>query len=266
MMSKLLSLIIITSILFSCKDDEKEVYTRSAKDHSLAEVITMKAFKEVLTITPTFIIDKKYAVDTNIIITAKPLLSDSIFPKEITIDYGMGITGPDGKTRQGKIKVTINSGTVLTENLQIVFEEYVSEGTEVYGAINFDYSNDNSTISYAVSIAESGLTFKSANGTMKWFGDFNIHKADGGNTPNINDDIFKLSGTTNGVDISVTSYTVSTQTDHTIDFNCKSIITAGTSKITPNGKDEHTVDYGNGDCNANAIISLSTGNSQNFNF
>lgn len=265
-MRKLLSLIILATIFVSCKNDEKGIYARSAKDQSLAELITMDAFEEVLTITPTFIIDGKYTVDTNIIITAYPLLSDPAYPKEITIDYGGGITGPDGKTREGKIKVTINSGTVLTEDLEITFDDYVSEGNTVIGAIDFTYSNTSSIISYAASMAESGLTFESPNGTMKWSGDFTIQRSSGENTPIISDDIFKLSGTTGGVDISGTSYTVSTQTKHTIDFNCKRMITAGTSKITPHGKDQHTIDYGNGDCNTNAVISISTGDSQNFNF
>tara|TARA_B110000211_G_C14003015_1_gene519429 strand:- start:468 stop:1265 length:798 start_codon:yes stop_codon:yes gene_type:complete len=265
-MKEVFSAVLITLCLFGCKDDSKEIYSQSAKDQSLAEVITMDVFEEVLTITPTYIIDGKYAADTNIIITSYPLLTDPSYPKTITIDYGNGVVGTDGKTRKGKIKILINSGTVLTEDLEIEFDDYVSEGNTVYGSVNYAYTNLNSTVSYDVTLNGTGLTFISANGTMKWDGDFLITRASGENTPSISDDIFKLSGSTTGVDFSGTSYAVKTETDHTIDFDCNEIITAGTSKITPNGKDEHDVDYGTGGCDANAVISLSSDNSQNFNF
>lgn len=265
-MRKLLSILFISTVFFACKDEEKKVYAQSAKDQTLCEMITMDAFEQVLTITPSYIIDGKYEADTSIIITASPILSDPTYPKVITIDFGSGITGPDGKTREGKIKVTINSGTVLTENLNIEFDDYVAEGNTVYGVIDYSYATTNNVISYAADMGQSGLTFVSANGTMKWKGDFTIQRNSGSTTPSIGDDVFSLSGSTTGVDISGTSYSVTTKTDHTIDFSCKNIITAGTSDITPNGKGKHTVDYGNLECNTTATISLSASNSQNFNF
>jgi hypothetical protein len=266
MMKQLFSVLLITVFLFGCKTDEKEVYTQSIKDQSFAEVITMDVIEEVLTITPTYVINGEYVSDTNIIITSTPIISSPSYPKTISIDYGNGIVGPDGKTRKGIIKVLINSGTVLTENLKINFDDYIAEGNTVYGSLTATYANSNNTLSYNVSISGTGLTFVSANGTMKWSGDFLITRASGESSPNIKDDIFKLSGSTTGVDFSGTSYVVSTETDHTIDFNCNNIITGGTSKIIPNGKGVHDVDYGSGNCDANGVISLSSGNSKNFNF
>lgn len=260
-------LLIITVFIFGCKDNETKVNTQSAKDQSLAEVITMDVLEEVLTITPIYIINGEYTADTNINITVFPLLIDSTYPKTITIDYGNGIVGTDGKTRKGIIKIKINSGTVLKENLEIEFDNFISEGNTVYGSIDFIYSiNTNNIISYNVSLNEAGLTFISANGTMKWYGSFLIKRASGENTPSIKDDIFKLSGSTSGIDFLGTSYSVSTEIDHTIDFNCNKIITAGTSKITPNGKEQHHLDYGSGTCDANATISLPSSISKNFNF
>jgi hypothetical protein len=265
-MKELFSVLLMCVCLFGCKDDEKEVYTQSVKDQSLAEVITMDIFEEVLTITPTYMLSGQYLADTNIIISTSTLWSSTTYPKTITIDYGTGIVGSNGKTRKGKIKVTINSGTVLAENLDIEFEDYISEGNTVYGSLVFNYSNLNNLGSYATTINGLGLTFVSANGTMKWNGSFNLERSSGESTPRINDDIFKFSGSTTGVDFSGTSYVVSTETDHTIDLNCNNIITAGTSKITPNGKDEHSVDYGIGTCDGNGVIRLSSNNSENFNF
>ena len=261
------SIILTTICSFGCKDEENNIHVQSAKDQSLAEVITMDVFEEVLTITPTYVIHQAYNADTNIIITSSPLLNTTTYPKTISIDYGSGIVGTDGKTRKGKIKVVINSGTVLKENLEIEFDDFVSEGNTIYGSISFahDIDADNIT-SYNVTLNGTGLTFMSANGTMKWDGAFMIKRASGENTSSIKDDIFKLSGNTNGVDFSGTSYKSATDIDHTIDFNCNSIITSGSSKITPYGKEQHHLDYGTGSCDANALIRLSSENEKNFNF
>ena len=261
------SVLLTIICVFGCKDEENKIQIQSAKDQSLAEVITMDVFEEVLTITPTYVIHQAYNADTNIIITSSPLLNTTTYPKTISIDYGSGIVGTDGKTRKGKIKVVINSGTVLKENLEIEFDDFVSEGNTIYGSISFvhDIDADNIT-SYNVTLNGTGLTFMSANGTMKWDGVFMIKRASGENTSSIKDDIFKLSGNTNGVDFSGTSYKSATDIDHTIDFNCNSIITSGSSKITPYGKEQHHLDYGTGSCDANALIRLSSENEKNFNF
>ena len=254
--------------VFGCKDEEDKIYIQSAKDQSLAEVITMDVFEEVLTIAPTYIINQAYTEDTNIIITSSPLLNDPTYPKTISIDYGTGIVGTDGKTREGKIKIKINSGTVLKEDLEIEFDQFKSGGVVVpNGSISFIYDIDTNNITYYdVTLNGTGLIFISANGTMKWCGSFKIKRASGENTPSIKDDIFKLSGNTIGVDLSGTSYTAATYIDHTIDFNCNSVITAGSSKITPYGKAQHHLDYGTGSCDANAVIQLSSENEKNFNF
>jgi len=261
------SVILITICSFGCKDEENNIHIQSAKDQSLAEVITMDVFEEVLTIAPTYIINQAYIEDTNIILTSSPLLNDPTYPKKISIDYGSGIVGTDGKTRKGKIKIKINSGTVLKENLEIEFDNFVSEGNTIYGSISFIYDIDTNNITYYdVTLNGTGLTFISANGTMKWDGSFKIKRASGENTSSIKDDVFKLSGNTSGVDFSGTSYKSVTDIDHTIDLNCNSIITAGSSKITPYGKSLHHLFYGSGSCDANALIRLSSENEKNFNF
>lgn len=264
-MRKLLGLFILSVSLWSCGDDEKEVYAQSAKDHSLAEVISMDIFEQVLTITPTYVVEEEYLADTLIEITANPILSDPTYPKTITINYGDGITGTDGKTRQGKILVTINSGTVLTENLDIDFDDYICNGNTVYGAVNYIYSNSNGVISYAGDIEGNGLTFVSANGTMKWSGEYSLTRNSGASTPSISDDEYIFAGNSAGFDLSGRSYTV-TSTNHKIDFSCKSFIVSGSSKITPNGKDAQTVDYGSGNCESNASIKLSDNVTENFTF
>lgn len=264
-MRKLLGLFVLSIVLGSCGDDEKEVYAQSAKDHSLAEVISMDVFEQVLTIAPIYIVQGEYAADTLISISASPVLSDPTYPKLITINYGNGVTGDDGKTRQGKILLTVNSGTVLTEDLDIDFDDYICNGNTVYGAVNYTYSNNGGTVSYEAEVEGDPLTFISANGTMKWSSDYTLTRKSGESTPSIGDDEFTFSGSAAGIDLSGRSYTV-TSTNHTIDFGCNHYIVSGTSTITPNAKDQHSVDYGSGNCDANGSIQLSDDVTENFTF
>jgi hypothetical protein len=264
-MRNLIALCILLAMVSSCKDDEKEVYSQSVKDHSLAEVISMDVFEQVLTIAPTYIIQGEYLADTLIEISANPVLSDPTYPKVITINYGDGVTGDDGKTRQGKIILSINSGTVLSEDLDIDFDDYICNGNTVYGAVNYTYSNSNGIVSYDAEVEGDPLIFVSANGTMKWSSEFTLTRKSGESTPAIGDDEFTFAGNAAGIDLSGRTYTVAS-TNHTIDFGCNHFIVSGTSTITPNDKDQHTVDYGSGNCDSNGSIQLSDDVTENFTF
>lgn len=264
-MRKLISIFFVVLSVVACKDDEKEAYSQSAKDSSLSEAITMDVIEQVLTIVPIYVVEGKYAADSTIGLSASPILSDNTYPKTITIDYGIGTTGPDGNIRKGKIKIVVNSGTILNEDLHLSFDEYNYNGNTLYGQFDLAYSNSGK-VSYTSDFSEGSLTFVSANGTMKWKSSFVLIKEDGGSTSTVSDDVFSFSGTANGIDLSGTSYALVTATDHSIDFGCKYLIKAGSSVLTPNEKDAQTVSFGSGSCDANGSITFSDNAIQNFSF
>ncbi|MDC1188461.1 hypothetical protein N8089_01590 [Flavobacteriales bacterium] len=260
-MKKSIFILAFISIFISCKDDEKEIYTQSARDAALAEQLTLDALKEVLLITPDFVINETYTKDSNIIVSATPDISNSTYPKTITIDYGGGVTGILGKERQGKLHVTINSGTVITENLKIEFDEYFSAGTQLIGSVNHIYDNG-----YESEILDDGLSLINANGTMKWNGTFSLTPNSNNGTVNISDDSYNFTCNTVGVDFSQTTFTFNSSTEHLINFACTHMITKGTSKLAPNGEKTQTVNFGTGGCDATAAISQSNGDSKSFTF
>jgi hypothetical protein len=260
-MKKSLFILAFISIFISCKDDEKEIYTQSAKDAAHAEQLTLDALKEVLLITPDFVINEVYTKDSNITVFATPNILNSTYPKTITIDYGEGVTGILGKERKGKLHVTINSGTVITENLKIEFDEYFSAGTQLIGSINHVYDNG-----YESEISDGGLSLINANGTMKWYGTFSLTPNSNNGTVNIGDDTYNFTCNTTGIDFSQTTFTFNSSTEHLINFGCPYMITSGTSKLAPNGEKTQTVNFGTGGCDGTATISQSDGDSKSFSF
>lgn len=251
--------------IVACKDDDKETYSQSAKDCSTSEAITMDVIEQVLTIVPVYIVEGKYEADSNIVLSASPALSENTYPKTITIDYGTGVTGPDGNIRKGKIFLEVNSGTILSEDLSISFDEFNYNGNTLYGEFELMYSNPGK-VNYTSDFSAGNLTFVSANGTMKWKSSFVMSRQEGGSTSNIGDDVFSFSGTADGIDLSGTSYSLVTGIEHVIDFNCKHFIKSGSSVLTPNEKGEQTVSYGSGSCDANGSITFTGNTVQNFSF
>lgn len=260
-MKKSLFILAFISIFISCKNDEKEIYTQSAKDAALAEQLTLDALKEVLLIAPGFVIDTAFTDSSDIIVFATPDILNSTYPKTITIDYGEGVTGILGKERKGKLHVTINSGTVITENLKIEFDEYFSAGTQLIGSVNHVYNNG-----YESKISDGGLSLINANGTMKWNGTFSLTPNSNNGTVNIGDDSYNFTCNTTGVDFSQTTFTFNSSTEHLINFGCTHIITKGTSELAPNGEKTQTVSFGTGGCDGTAKVSQSDGDSKSFSF
>ena len=89
--------------------------------------------------------------------------------------------------RKGKILVTINSGTIITEDLAVSFEEYSSDGSEIWGNINYNYNSTNAQ--YNGELLNNGISIVNPNGTMKWDGTFTLTKTSTSGTVSLEDDI-----------------------------------------------------------------------------
>ncbi len=250
--------------MFSCKKDHAEIYTQSAKDAALGERLISDVLKQILYTTPKFIINPTDSLIDGVHLSFESELNDSTFPKVVTIDYGDGITGNLGKIRKGKIIITINSSNIISEDLAVSFENYSSDGSEIWGNINYTYNSANS--GYNGELLNNGVSIVNANGTMKWGGTFVLTKTSTSGTVILTDDIYDFKCTTTGIDFEQTSFSYNTQKNHVIDFSCIEYITSGTSIIKPNNKSSQTVNFGSGNCDANGVIKTSNGSEKNFTF
>ncbi|MBI35885.1 MAG: hypothetical protein CMP67_11045 [Flavobacteriales bacterium] len=264
-MTRNIIFLFLASVVFiSCKKDNSEVYTQSAKDAALGEVLIVDVLKQILYTSPNFLIDEQDSIINGIILSSEPEVSDSAFPKTITIDYGDGVTGVLGKMRKGKIILKINSGTVITENLEVSFENFSSDGSSMWGNILYAY---NPAISgYDGELLNNGISIVNPNGTMKLNGSFSLSKSSTSGTVDLMDDIYDFECVTSGIDFEQTSFDYNTSKKHVVDFSCKDYIISGESNLMPYEKASQIITFGDGNCDAIGTIMLEEGQQKNFNF
>jgi hypothetical protein len=264
MIGKVILFLCFSLSIISCKKDSTEIYAQSAKDAALGERLIADVLKQILSTAPIFLINEQDSLVNGIILSSKPANSSSAYPKKIIIDYGEGVIGPLGKMRKGKIIVSVNSGTIIQENLAVSFDQFNSDGSEIWGDLEYVYNDIVS--GYMGEILNNGISIINANGTIKFNGTFVLSKTSTSGTLSLADDSYTFTCNTTGIDLNQTSFSYITSDDHVIDFSCVEYIKSGISVIEPNNKAVQTINFGSGKCDANAVIKLSNGSEKNFIF
>ena len=182
---------------------------------------------------------------------------DAVWPKTITIDYGTLCTGYFGHTRSGKIKVLVTGprreqGT----SRSVTFEDYFINGIHVEGTkvVENKGINNNQNMVFSVTLTEGRLTLpdgrtieRSVNHEREWIS--------GINTRNIWDDECLVTGTAEGVTLRGVSYVNTITTALHWKRVCQ-FITAGVVKIEREGSEPAVLDYGSGECDAYATLTI----------
>jgi hypothetical protein len=177
-------------------------------------------------------------------------------PKVLTLDFGTGCTGNDGRTRSGKIIITFtgryrDAGTVITHT----FDNYYVNGNKVEGTKIVTNMGTNSAghMYYKIEVKDAKIT--TANGVITWQSLREREWTAGENTASILDDEYNITGSASGTNRNGTHYTI--QIDDLdplhVKIGCRWIV-SGKVSITPDGKSARTVNYGNGDCDNDATV------------
>ena len=253
-MNKLIFIILVT-ILVSCKKDSQSEIVQSAKDKSLAQMSFLDVFKNTLDIVPLYTIGSS-EIDSNIRISITPSLISSSYPKIISIDYGsVGYVGIDGKTRSGKIYITLSGDGILNDPFDITFEDFSINETILLGTINCEKNITSSNFEYNL-VLNSDVKCMNANGTMSWNGVGLLNRVSGDATVSVLDDIYEFSETTQGQDFKGRSYDSRSVLNYTVDFSCRYLVIGGISDFNPNKLDVQVVDYGEKSCDGQASVSV----------
>lgn len=194
-------------------------------------------------------------------ITVTP--DDGSYPKTITIDFGDGCRGPDGKFRKGAIILHFTGplrrpGSVVTVTLRDFYLNRAHiEGTKIITNLS-----ENGNIKFTVQVADGKVTFPNGRGykynSMKY-----VKQIEGGATNEVRDDVYSIEGRSSTV----------FNGGLTINFNTESAlikkvacpwISKGVLKIKINDR-VFFLDYGapgNGDCDNKALLTWNNGNNQ----
>jgi hypothetical protein len=181
----------------------------------------------------------------------------------ILIDFGTtGIQSPiDGKTRKGKILVTFNGkyrvpGTTQT----ITFNNYQVNGNKIEGTKVLSHKAEDGTYSTTIVVTGGKISYTD-NTVLEWNSErirtWNLN----GTLLNRQDDEFTVSGTANGKsrDGKAFSALIPVATPLLWKVSCfnesRFVAVSGILKVSPEGALERTVNYGNGACDRNVVVS-----------
>lgn len=182
-------------------------------------------------------------------------LTDGIWPKIITVDFGEGCVGLFDNTRAGKIIITVtgprleigSKKTVTFENYY--FNEIKVEGTkEVENIIN----NSNENLIFSVKLMNGIVTLPDGNTIERSF----EHQKEwiaGSDTRYIGDDEFLITGTTTCKNIDGISYTNTIMTALHWKRACRFLV-SGIVQIEREGAEPIELDYGDGECDSKATV------------
>lgn len=189
--------------------------------------------------------------------------NDNTYPKTITIDFGNGCFGPDGKYRKGKIVLHLTGrirrpGSVLTISfVDFYLNRAHLEGTKIVSNLSEDH-----TIKFSVQVAGGKVSYPNGRG-YKYQSIKYRNQIEGMDTRIVRDNVFQIEGRShtefsNGVTINL-----NTETPLIKKVACP-WISNGTLKIKINSR-VLMLDYGfpnNGNCDNKALLTWKDGTKQ----
>lgn len=177
-----------------------------------------------------------------------------VFPKTVTIDFGNGCTGRDGKLRKGKI-VSIFTNRMLVPGAKVstTFVGYHVDSFHIEGTHITENTSTSNMQGLKLKVIEGKISNTISGKWRKWNSTKDILQVEGNGTPNFPlDDVYKITGNAAGGN-SIGHTWSSLIVDPLIKkFTCRWIV-KGTVRLTRNSR--HAVlDYGNGNCDNLAIL------------
>ncbi|MBZ5858463.1 hypothetical protein [Flavihumibacter profundi] len=181
------------------------------------------------------------------------------FPVKVTIDFGTGCTGKDGRTRKGKI-ITVYSGLLIKPGsvAETTFDNYYVNDIKVEGTHRIENKSTSDQLTFETKVIDGKITHLNGD-YANWNRVRTITQVDGWGTPRLpGDDVFNIVGNGSGTVHKGTQ--VATWTSTNIEplvknFDCHWIV-KGKQAIQRNDGPQGILDFGNGDCDNKATITV----------
>jgi hypothetical protein len=256
--------------IWGCKKDKTDKDQQAALDNSTAENAFNDVFNQI----------DKAAKQTTQSGAQKVMQLDSVgcatltitpfdtftFPKTLIIDFGTSnCLCIDGRFRRGKI-ISILSGkyrdssTVISTTLnQYYVNDYHVEGNKTITNLGRSGTYGGThNLMYSI-VVTNGKVTSPTNQVITWNSTRTREWIEGENThwPNWMDDVYLIGGSANGVDVHGNNFTVNISSSNRlrVALNCR-WIESGSVDITPQGLATRTVDFGNGNCDNQATVTI----------
>jgi hypothetical protein len=191
---------------------------------------------------------------------------DGTFPRTITIDFGDGCEGPNGRIRKGKI-ILNQSDAIWVEGAvrTATFEDFFVDDVQLQGlrTIVNEGEDAEGNLIFSRKVQDGKVTFPNGKFTT-WDSNYLLTQTAGGQTPNIlSDNVFEVTGTASGINRNGNAFTA------TIDqplLKNKSCLWVSSGLITLSVDSRTlTLDYGSGTCDNKATLTLPNGTQREIN-
>lgn len=177
-----------------------------------------------------------------------------VFPKTVTIDFGSGCLGRDGKYRKGKIvSIYTNPMVIPGAKVSTTFVDYFVDSFKIEGTHITENTSRSNMQGWKIVVIDGKITNTNNNRWRKWNSTKNILQVEGNGTPHFPlDDVYKITGNARGSNSAGHTWASLILDPLIKKFTCPWIV-KGTVKLLRDGR-EALLDYGNGDCDNLAII------------
>jgi hypothetical protein len=264
--SLLFFILIFSIILTSCKKDDKEYNTKVAENYALGESMFSDVFKQVSdgslwaedTITNKGAKSSYTSLTSSCATLSITPFDLTTFPKTLTVDYGTtNCLCSDGRYRRGVINAVLtgwyrDSSTVITITPSNYYvNDYLIEGTKT---VTNKGHNTSGNLEYDIVVTNGSITGQE--GTSTWNTNRTNEWIEGESTIfNPWDDVYLIRGSANGVTVESEAYTMNILQDLRVELSCKWIV-SGLLRIEGSNSYTIDVDYGNGNCDALAVVTI----------
>lgn len=199
-----------------------------------------------------------------------PAFPDTSYPRTITADFGSGCIGNDGRLRSGKVEITLyEKWQIEKAHFSIVTVGYNVDGFYVEAAVEVKKNGRNAdgniqsdiTVNNGKIIATSGdsVSFENTT-TVAWnTGEYTSFFTAG--AAGVTDDVFTIEGSGNGIATDGVAYSYTITKALWKQIGCK-WIKLGTIEFNPEGFVKQTIDFGDGQCDNYADLTIGKSTTQ----
>lgn len=180
------------------------------------------------------------------------------FPKTVTLDFGSGCTGKDGKMRSGKI-ITVFSGPMRTTGSKATttFDNYNVDSFVVNGTQVIENVSSSDKIAWSVTVKDGKVTNTKNGRWIEWDAVHEHIQTEGSGTPTDPlDDVYEITGNSNGSNSNNNLWTTEITQPLMRSLICpwrekgEITLTCKANAITA------VLNYGNGTCDNKATVTL----------
>lgn len=179
----------------------------------------------------------------------------AVWPKTVTIDYGTaGCTGLNGNLRKGKISYTlnkklINTGAIITVN----FDNYSVNGYKLEGVYTITNNGSANGLNINIQLTNGKVTYPNGAWYTKTTNTNWVQSA-GTGTLTFLDDEYNVTGTGSITSSDGNTLSAASKTNLLWKVSCSNTV-SGLLDLTYNNING-TLNFGNGDCDKNAVITV----------